>query len=374
MQHFVFEHRDLNQMAIKRGVLNGLLMLTSMGMATTVYATPDLAQVLRSCQDEFSRDATRRLVCFDKVAMQYAGDSPVPLLLAPKQAQLIEAVSEETGYLARKWHLNREEELHFTDLETHQLNYIVTSYASNPNDVPTSPSRPNTQERALDHNDVHFQLSLKTQLKNFSQMLPQNQWVSSMRLWAAYTQQSYWQLYNEDQSRPMREHNYTPELILSLGLNASGKTQAWAMMPAMLNLGLVHESNGRATPISRSWNRMYLQAGWQLDPHYSVLVRPWWRIPESRKEDDNPDMSRYLGYGDVSVRWDNAARTTAASVVMRNNLRSDNKGYIKLDLQYKPFERESLRLYAMLASGYGVSLLDYNQAQTMLGIGFTIGD
>lgn len=349
-------------------------MVSLLAAPAVVAATPDLTQALRTCHTEFATDATRRLVCFDKIAAEYASAAPVPIILAPKQAQLIESVTEQTGYLARKWHLNREETLHFTDLETHQLNYIVTSYASNPNDIPSSPSRASGQDRALDHNDIHFQLSLKTQLKNLSDYLPQNKWVNSMRLWAAYTQQSYWQLYNEDQSRPMREHNYAPELILSLGTGETLQTKAWAGMPDLLNLGVIHESNGRATPISRSWNRVYLQAGWQLNPHYTLLVRPWWRIPENQRDDDNPDIRRYLGDGDVNLRWDNATRTTAANLVLRNNLRSDNKGYMKLDVQYKPFVSESLRLYAMLATGYGVSLLDYNQAQTMLGIGFTIGD
>lgn len=352
----------------------GCLYSIFQGGAVQATASQDMSQALRTCQAEFATDASRRLVCFDKVAEQYAATEVVVPALAPAQSRLVKAVDAETGYLARKWHLNSQDELHFTDLDTYQQNYLVTTYASRVNDMPTSPSRPNTQDRQLDHSDVHFQLSLKTQLANLSGFLPKEGWVKSMRLWAAYTQQSYWQVYNEAQSRPMREHNYSPELILSMGLNEPGQVKPWAAMPDMLNLGVVHESNGRSSPISRSWNRVYLQSGWQLNERWSMLVRPWWRIPENKSDDDNPDISKYMGYGDVALRWDNAANTTSASVLVRNNLRSDNKSYLKFDVQYKPLKTESLRFYAMLAHGYGVSLLDYNHEQTLFGIGVAVGE
>lgn len=358
---------------LRNRVLRSFLFF-ALSLSAGIALGNDLQNALHTCQTEFSNDASRRLVCFDQVAQQYASVPPTASIHSSKQAALVEKVDAKTNYLARKWHLNTDDELHFTDLETYQLNYVVASYSNNPNDVPTSPSRPNTQDRNLNNNDLHFQISLKTQLMNLSDWLPENQWVHSARLWGAYTQQSFWQVYSASQSRPMRDHNYSPELILSLGLNKPGEVKQWAAMPDMLNLGVVHESNGRSEPLSRSWNRIYLQGGWQLNDRYSLLFRPWWRIPESKANDDNPDINKYMGYGDAVLRWDNEANTTAASVTLRNNLRSDNKGYVKLDVQYKPLKSESVRFYAMLASGYGVSLLDYNQAQTMFGIGFAIGE
>lgn len=66
-----------------------------------------------------------------------------------------------------------------------------------------------------------------------------------------------------------------------------------AYIPRMLNLGLVHQSNGRDNPLSRSRNRLYLEGGFKLTHRLSVLVRPWWRIPASDQEDDNPDIEIY---------------------------------------------------------------------------------
>ena len=61
----------------------------------------------------------------------------------------------------------------------------------------------------LDSTEAAFQLSFKFRM-----------WTTEDRrwgVWAAYTQQSQWQLYNSsgNASRPFRETNYMPELILA---------------------------------------------------------------------------------------------------------------------------------------------------------------
>jgi phospholipase A1/A2 len=101
-------------------------------------------------------------------------------------------------------------------------------------------------------------------------------------------------------------------------------------------------------------------------------VRPWWRIPESK--DDNPDIEKYLGYGDMSIRWEDEVRKNAATLTLRNNLRNDNKGYAQLDLQRQVFNNPYLKLHLMASTGYGASLLDYNHSQTIVGVGISLGE
>ena len=63
----------------------------------------------------------------------------------------------------------------------------------------------------------------------------------------------------------------------------------------MTALELDHQSNGRADPLSRSWNRAILNFG--LDrQNWSLNVRPWFRIDESDSEDNNPEADHGLAW------------------------------------------------------------------------------
>ena len=160
--------------------------------------------------------------------------------------------------------------------------------------------------------------------------------------------------------------------MLSLGIDNQVDGIKKSYIPRLLNLGFVHQSNGRSNPVSRSWNRVYLESGFELTERLSLMVRPWWRVPES--QDDNPDIDKYMGYGDVTLRWEDEKRKNAVSVLLRNNLRSDNKGFAQVDLQRQVFNNPYLKLHVMLSSGYGETLLDYNHSQNIFGLGISLGE
>lgn len=324
-------------------------------------------------------DATERLACFDgllveqpvkqrSAVMPVEGKANIKLTKSSSECEPPPPIDDKHGrYLSRKWHLSKEcDEAEFLSLEPHRQNYIVVSMSSNPNDNAQTPSLPPTGERGLQNKDVQFQISLKTQLLSDLPFVRELPWVDTSRLWAAYTQRSYWQVFDGGKSEPFRETNFAPELILSLGL--SDDRPRW--LPRMVNLGALHESNGREEPYSRSWNRIYLEAGWQLGDQYTVIAKPWWA--PSSDMDDNPDISRYLGYGDLTLRWDSVAHDKWAELLLRNNFRSDNKGYARVNFNYAISKH--LSWYLMLSSGYGESLLDYNHHQNTIGLGFAVGD
>jgi phospholipase A1/A2 len=214
-------------------------------------------------------------------------------------------------------------------------------------------------ELPIDNVEAKFQLSFKTKL---AKSLLGN----DGDLWLGYTQSSHWQLYNGKDSRPFRETNHEPELIFTLRsdydfLGYSGR---------MLSLSINHQSNGRSDILSRSWNRVILTIG--LDrPDWALMFRPWWRMPETLGDDDNPNIEDYLGRGEVLIvhRKKNSHQISAR---LRHSLRSgdDSRGSVEVDWSYPCFHR--LRCHAQLFSGYGESMIDYNHRTTAIGLGIAL--
>ncbi len=362
----------------------------------TVQASEALTveQAFLKCKSTYPSDfeSKKRLACFDSIngvepkitnqpttqlvstsdSMQVTDDNTVKE--QPTKLVAVTNPKTESTFLERKWRLTSQGDWNISDFETYKSNYLVVTNSSNPNDTPSSRNFPNTPNRNLDQNDLKFQFSLKTELLNNIPLIRNLPYVTSSRLWAAYTQQSYWQVFNGRKSRNFRENDYEPELILSLGINNQVDGVKKNYIPRMVNLGAVHQSDGRENPVSRSWNNIYLEAGWELTDNLTLMLRPKWRIPENSKSDDNPDIEKYYGYGDATIRWENKARKLAATVLLRNNFRRDNKGFVQLNLQRQVFDDRNINLHLLLSTGYGESLLDYNHSQNVIGFGVSLGD
>jgi phospholipase A1 len=371
------------------------LGLTGVSFTLQAKETRTVEQAIFHCKTTYPSqfESKKRLACFDSISTP-AEESLFKKALAdvtsaeksteviPKSEEIptkvgaiaIKKTNLDLSYLERKWRLTSEGDWDISDFETYKSNYLLLTNTSDINNSPQSLSRLNAGDRNLDSNDLKFQLSLKSELYNNIPLIRDFPYVTSSRLWGAYTQQSNWQLFNANASRPLRENNYEPELILSLGIDNRVDGEKKAYIPRMLNLGLVHQSNGRDNPLSRSWNRLYLEGGFELNDRLSVLVRPWWRIPESDKEDDNPDIEKFMGYGDMTVRWETESRKTALLVLLRNNLSDDNKGFAQLSVQQRMFNNPYVKLHLMASAGYGETLLDYNHSQNVLGFGISLGE
>lgn len=207
-----------------------------------------------------------------------------------------------------------------------------------------------------------FQISVKYQLYKFDE-------ANKNRLYIAYTNKSYWQVYNSDLSRPFRETNHEPELILQLSPN-------WGYINR-INIAFNHQSNGQYQGFSRSWNR--ITGGiYHLDGNSVYGIEPWWRIPETDsadpedpKDDDNPDIHSYLGY--ANFIWYKQLGRQSAMVRFGNNLQEkNNRGWAELEWNFPVSPR--VRGFIQYFEGYGHSLIEYNQYQRRIGLGFKISD
>ena len=137
-----------------------------------------------------------------------------------------------------------------------------------------------------------------------------------------------------------------------------------------LGPGLVHQSNGQAGSLSRSWNRIYADFIFEKGNWY-FSVKPWWRIPEKRSNDDNPDITDYLGHFEFSGLYKKGNQTF--DFMIRNNLDfSQNYGAIQLGWSF-PISKK-VRGYVQWFNGYGESLIDYNAYSISIGIGIQLSD
>lgn len=94
------------------------------------------------------------------------------------------------------------------------------------------------------------------------------------------------------------------------------------------SVGVVHQSNGRGGVLSRSWNPIF--TGFVLEKgDFALAFEPWHRIPEDKEDDDNPDITDYLGHSELRVahKWGEQI----FSAMSRNNMDSGfSKGAVEL--------------------------------------------
>lgn len=240
--------------------------------------------------------------------------------------------------------------------------FFPVFYKNDPNEQPTTdnPLTSVTEPLNLDHTEAKFQISFKTKMAN--DLLGGN-----ADLWLGYTQTSRWQIYNSKESRPFRETNHEPEFILAWHT----KYNLLGYRGRLFSLSLNHQSNGQDEPQSRSWNRVIATIGLEK-PDWVIQFRPWWRIPEtSDEEDENPDISDYLGRAELLVVH-RRGNTHQISTLIRHSLKGgkESRGSIALNWSYPCFDR--LRCHAQIFSGYGESLIDYNHRSTTLGLGVAL--
>ena len=242
-------------------------------------------------------------------------------------------------------------------LASHKTNYLLPAvYNPSPNEAGLEGLEVNGVPIDLDSMEIQFQLSV--QVPVWRGFLGKASFMSF-----AYTNRSFWQAYNSDDSAPFRETNHEPEMIMTW-LN---DWTLFGFQNVANQLAVNHQSNGRSEPLSRSWNRIYANFVFEKD-NYFLSFKPWYRIPEDREEDDNPDLEFYLGHFELTGGMDRGQHNI--SMMLRNNLRSDNKGAVELRWSF-PMGRR-VRGYVKYFNGYGESLIDYDESVQTLGIGFEL--
>jgi len=232
-------------------------------------------------------------------------------------------------------------------------------YNSSPNYAPSSPTRgAASQERFSDQKRIETKMQV-----SFKSKIAEDLFKSRADLWFGYTQKSDWQIYNQGRrSAPFRNTDYEPEIFITQPVKAQ---LPWGGRLRMLGVGFAHQSNGQSRPESRSWNKVYAMAGMEWGK-LTVIPRVWMRLFDSSgKDNDNPDLTKYLGYGDVKLQYRLNDKHNF-STTLRYNPKS---GYGAAEAAYTFPIKGKLQGVVRGFHGYGESLIDYNHKQSGIGFG-----
>ena len=351
------------------------LLIATTGLALMGTTAPASARTLSECAA--ITDDGKRLSCFDALASDAdrAGPSTVPreeITAAERQPTQAETPSgdpagsrfplinePEPVALEQRFREERSGERNPFVMRSYRPNYIMPATYT-----PTDLSRP-VYDFEPQHAETKFQLSF------------QFDWLNEplgpgSALYFGYTQVSLWQTYNtellgeeQDASSPFRETNYEPEI----GLTVNTDYRLAGLSFRRARLSLIHTSNGQGGERSRSWNRLALSTAFGRG-NLAGRARVWYRLPEA-DQDDNPDITDYMGYGDLvlAYKW----REQTLALTLRNNLDfTDNRGAVQVDYSFPLNGR--IKGYLQYFNGYGESLIDYNRSVSRIGLGIALTD
>lgn len=341
------------QVRVRRYTWHTLKFLSVMvaGLAGFIPSGPVIADDLEDCMTEMlmhSGDSTTvgeiRAHCAQQV-----------------QTELPDEEDNQPAVVVDRLEQDRRQTLQPFTLMAHKPNYfLAATYNSKGYDPKLFQEQFSDPSYALDDTEAQFQISLKAPL-----------WVSlfnKVDIYAAYTNRSFWQVYNTELSSPFRETNHEPELWAQF-------TPSWEIL-GFTNLansiGVVHQSNGQGGVLSRSWNRIYANFVFAKG-NFAFGIKPWIRLSENAATDDNPDIIDYMGHFELRAGYE--WNDNVFSVMSRNNLESGfDRGAFEFGWSFPLWKYPYLKGYIQYFRGYGESLIDYNHFVNRIGIGIALTD
>jgi phospholipase A1 len=319
-----------------------------------------------SCAGE--PDDRQRLACYDRVfGAVTASPEHMPIQDEVTIAEPVANTETEhtSSVLSQVWELGQNDKRGTFTVRTYQPNFLLPAhYTSHVNRFPSSPTQGVGNDQ-FNYRPIDAKLQISLRAK-----MAENLFLPGADLWFAYTQRSLWQVWDRKDSSPFRSNDYQPEAIYVVPVPENFSTLPWGWSARMLQFGIAHQSNGQSDPLSRSWNRIYMGAGLERE-NFTLMVKANHRLDE-RGKDDNPDLTDYIGHGEMTLLWFPGKSTV--SLTWKTNLDSFSRGSLQLDMTHPVFDDQpsGLRWYAQLFSGYGETLLDYNHRQTSLGLGVSL--
>ncbi len=202
--------------------------------------------------------------------------------------------------------------------------------------------------------NVKFQISVAQRLTK--SVLPWNSY-----LYLFYTQKCFWNVL--EKSFPMTDLNFNPGIGITKPLFVKDR------FIGKFSLIIEHESNGRDSIWSRSWNRISLAANILIDPTIMIHGKFW--IPFIDGE-NNRDLLNYYGIYQYGISFMSLNKRFEASLILTKRRGWKLNFNTALELSYKIREQDNQYLFLQYYNGYGEGLLDYNEFKSQLRVGIVI--
>lgn len=210
------------------------------------------------------------------------------------------------------------------------------------------------QKATKENTNVKFQISI-------AQKLTRSTLPGGTYLYLYYTQKVFWNILQN--SMPMTDLNFNPGLGIAKPLFVKNK------FIGKLTFQIEHESNGRDSIDSRSWNRVSLGANIMIDPNLMVHGKFWIPIIDGV---NNKDILKYCGIYQVGTTiMSNDRRWSGGVIITKRSGWNFNYNTV-VELAYRLSRNQNQYLFMQYYNGYGEGLLDYNKYHSQLRFGIVI--
>ena len=216
--------------------------------------------------------------------------------------------------------------------------------------VGTTPFRKPTSSNS----DVKFQISIQQRLTK--SVLPLNTYLFLM-----YTQRVAWDVFKR--SMPMHDFSFNPGIGLTKPLFSKDR------FVGKMTLLIEHESNGRDSTNSRSWNRISLGTNIIIDTWLMVYGKIWIPIVDG---ENNRDILNYTGLWQSGVQITTPNRKFFWGINFTKRKGWNLNFNTQIDFGWRMWNNANQYFYIQYYNGYGETLLDYNKFRSMIRVGIVI--
>ena len=202
--------------------------------------------------------------------------------------------------------------------------------------------------------DVKFQISIAQRLTKSK--LPFNSFLFVM-----YTQKTFWNVFED--SMPMGDINFNPGIGISKPLFNKDRYIGKA------TILLEHESNGRDSIWSRSWERISFMASVAIDNWLTVHAKFWIPIIDGVH---NKDILKYAGIYQTGLTVTTPDKRFWWSLLLTKRQGWNLNFNTTFEFAWRIKKSWNQYFFVQYYNGYAENLLYYNQFRSRLHLGFVI--